>query len=73
MVGGIVLGVGVWLVLTLVMHFLPVLWFFAPSLASMICVVGGVWGYRLYEKDWVAVGVTLVGLLGFVVASSIGP
>ena len=71
MVGGVVVGVGVWILVALVMYFTPVLWLFGPALASLTCVAGGAWGYRTYEKDDVAVGFMLVGLLGFVVVSSL--
>lgn len=69
-VGGVVVGVGVWILVALVMYFTPVLWLFGPALASLTCVSGGAWGYRIYEKDDVAVGFMLVGILGFVVVSS---
>lgn len=44
---------------------------YAPALANLICLAAGAWGYRIYEKDDVAVGFMLVGLVGFVVASSL--
>lgn len=71
MVGGVVVGVGVWILVALVMYFTPVLWLFGPALASLTCVAGGAWGYRIYEKDDVAVGFMLVGILGYVVVSSL--
>jgi fumarate reductase subunit C len=49
---------------TVVLGSLPVLWFVATLLASVLCVIAGLLSYRVYNKDWAAIGVIVVGLAG---------
>ncbi|ORM37153.1 hypothetical protein [Williamsia sp. 1135] len=49
-------------VVWLVVSFVPVLWAFALMVGCLCCIGAGVWGYRTFDADRVAVGVIVVGI-----------
>ncbi len=50
-------------VIWLVISFVPVLWAFALMIGCLCCIGAGVWGYRTFDGDPVAVGVIAIGIV----------
>lgn len=60
---GVVLGLAAIATVWVVLSFVPVLWVFALMIGCLSCIGAGVWGYRTFDGDRVAVGVIAIGVI----------
>lgn len=60
---GAILGMGAIAGVCVVLLYVPVVWAFALTIACLCCIGAGVWGYRTFDGDPVAVGVIATGIV----------